>query len=255
MPASSVELIQFPYSHFNEKVRWALDWKHLPHIRTDVLPGPHFPRIRKLSGQSQVPVVRFGEEIVHGSARIIDELERRQPTPPLYPADPGERARALEIQAWFDEEIGPKLRRALFSVMLSEPGYLCRMFSSTHSLPVRVGYRLTFPLVSRLMQRDMGLADAGAVSEGYAATERALEFVAKEAGPGGFLVGSHFSVADLAAAALLAPACDPPDSPMSRPRPMPEALADWSRRWADHPGSVWVLARYRNQRPAYAGAP
>ncbi|MEN8185402.1 MAG: glutathione S-transferase N-terminal domain-containing protein, partial [Myxococcota bacterium] len=92
-----LELLQFPYSHFNEKARWGLDHKGLAHRRTSVLPGPHAPRIQRLTGQSQVPVARFGGAWVNGSARILDELERRQPEPPLYPSDPAERSRELEI--------------------------------------------------------------------------------------------------------------------------------------------------------------
>ena len=33
-----IELLQFPYSHFNEKARWALDFKGLRHVRTSLLP-------------------------------------------------------------------------------------------------------------------------------------------------------------------------------------------------------------------------
>jgi hypothetical protein len=32
-------LFQFTYSHFNEKARWALDLKHVPHVRHSLLPG------------------------------------------------------------------------------------------------------------------------------------------------------------------------------------------------------------------------
>jgi len=251
----TIELLQFPYSHFNEKVRWALDWKRLPHLRTDYLPGPHAAQIQKLTGQSQVPVVRFGDGLVHGSARILDELERRSPEPPLYPDDPGQRNEALEIQRWFDDEVGPGVRRALFSVMVAEaPGYLCRMFAGARALPVRAGYRALFQLVRSKMQREMGLTDVAAVKESYAVTERALDFVAKQASPAGPLVGDRFGVADLTAAALLAPACNPPDSPMTQPRPAPPAIAAWQERWADHPGTAWVHATYRDHRPPYAGS-
>jgi glutathione S-transferase len=107
----SIELLQFPYSHYNEKARWALDLKHVPHARRNLLPGPHMLPIKRLTGQTTVPVLRIGERVVPGSARIIDELEQRYPEPPLYPADPALRKWALEIQACFDEEIGPRVRR------------------------------------------------------------------------------------------------------------------------------------------------
>jgi glutathione S-transferase len=58
-----------------------------------------------------------------------------------------------------------------------------------------------------------------------------------------------FSVADLAAAALLAPVCSPPHPDMSRPQPVPEAVKRWEARWADHPGVAWELSTYREHRP------
>jgi glutathione S-transferase len=36
-----IELLQFRHSPYNEKVRWALDLKRLPHRRRSLLPGPH----------------------------------------------------------------------------------------------------------------------------------------------------------------------------------------------------------------------
>ena len=55
------ELIQFPYSHYNEKVRWALDHKRVPHRRRNLLPGPHAFLVKRLSSQTQVPLLRLGD--------------------------------------------------------------------------------------------------------------------------------------------------------------------------------------------------
>jgi glutathione S-transferase len=207
--------------------------------------------IRRLTGETQVPVVRFADgEVVAGSARIIEVLDARLPEPALLPSERHERAHALEIQARFDEEIGPPLRCALFSVLLGEPGTLAQMFGEGHSALVRTGYRAMLPVVGRIMARSMRVNDPQAVREGYAAVESGLDFVAKHVGPSGHLVGGRFTVADLAAAALLSPVCDPPDSSMTRPRPVPASIQAWMDRWAGHPGVAWVLERYRVDRPA-----
>jgi glutathione S-transferase len=121
MPSSEPQLLQFHRSHYNEKARWALDYKKVRHTRKTFLPGPHAGPVKKLTGKTEVPVVLFGDEIVAGSARIIDELERRYPDPALYPSDAADRARALEIQSYFDDEVGPAIRTALFSVMIHDP--------------------------------------------------------------------------------------------------------------------------------------
>jgi glutathione S-transferase len=89
MSEHSLVLHQFPASHYNEKARWALDWKGLAHRRISYLPGPHVPRIRRLSGQAQTPVLVLDGRVVAGSAQIIDALERAFPERPLYPEDPG----------------------------------------------------------------------------------------------------------------------------------------------------------------------
>ena len=55
-----------------------------------------------LSGQELVPVAEFGTDVVRGSMRIVDRLERAQPEPPLYPRAPAEAARARLLISWFD---------------------------------------------------------------------------------------------------------------------------------------------------------
>ena len=49
---SSIELLQFRFSPYNEKIRWALDYKRIPHVRTNYLPGPHALTILRLTGRT-----------------------------------------------------------------------------------------------------------------------------------------------------------------------------------------------------------
>lgn len=252
MSEPSFLLLQFPYSHFNEKARWAFDFKRVPHRRKSLLPGPHAPFVQRLTGQTAVPIVREGEDLIVGSGAIIDMLEKRYPDPPLYPADAAARRRALEIQQWFDDDVGPCVRRALFSVLLGEPDYVCSMFTEERSGLTRIFYRSTFPLAKGMMKKGMGITGPVAVEEAYKKTAEALDFVAAESAHTGYLAGGAFSVADLAAAALLGPAVAPPDTPMDLPKPRPEALEQWLERWAAHPGAAWVTSVYRRHRPASA---
>jgi glutathione S-transferase len=253
--ATTIELIQFRYSHFNEKARWGLDWKGVPHKRRSLLPGPHMPTVRRLTGQTATPVVRFGQRVVHGSARILEHLEARYPDPPLLPRDPAQRRRALEIQAHFDDVVGPAVRCALFSELLDEPDYLCAMFASGKPRLTRALYRASFPLAKPLMRKANGVTSRAAIDAAFDATNAALDFVAAEAGDRAYLAGSAFSVADLAAASLLA-VCTNPDHPdMKRPEPMPESVRSWLARWDRHPGSAWVREMYARHRGAPGATP
>jgi glutathione S-transferase len=253
MAATAFELLQFPYSHYNEKARWALDLKRVPHTRTSYLPGPHMLSIRRLTGATEVPVMRLGDEIVPGSARIIDELERRFPEPALYPSDPVLRARSLEVQTWFDGAVGPMVRRAVFAALLTDGDYVCRMFASDRSAVTRTLYRAAFPATRIAMKASMGIAGPQSIADAHARVREALDFVAREAGsPEGQLVGDTFTVADLTAASLLAPAVSPAGTPMALPEPHPPVLQAWLALWVDHPGAAWVRAQFRKHRPASA---
>jgi glutathione S-transferase len=241
-----IELFQFFRSHFNEKARWALDFKRIPHVRHTLLPGPHRFTVTRLSGQPQVPVLRHGEAVIAGSDRIIDHLERHQPEPSLYPKDAEDRRRALAIQSEFDEEVGPAIRRAVFAELMADPGYFASTFTDDRSLATRAIYRLLLPVTKAIMSRDLGITPE-AIEPARSVTRAALDRVAAEAGPEGYLVGSEFSVADLTAASLLMPAVQPPQGPLF-PEPRAKVLEAWLARWEAHPGGAWVREMYARHR-------
>ena len=124
------ELWQFTSSHFNEKARWALDFKRVPHIRHSVIPGFHVPVIKRMTGKTHVPVLKLDGTSISDSSRIIEALERAYPEPPLYPGDSDERRRALELEEHYDEELGPYIRRWVFHVILPYPEFLRALFVS-----------------------------------------------------------------------------------------------------------------------------
>ncbi|ABS63633.1 glutathione S-transferase, N-terminal domain [Parvibaculum lavamentivorans DS-1] len=246
---SELELHQFSHSHYNEKVRWALDYKGLPHWRLNYLPGPHAVAIRKMTGATETPVLKVGGLVVTGSAAIIDALEASYPASPLYPAGPQGKDAVLAVQSFFDTEVGPQVRRAFFSELVHEPAYLCAIFASGKSLPSRIFYRATLGVARGLIRRQMGLDRPGATEEAFHATQSALDRVAAQTASTGYMVGDSFTVADLAAAALLAPACAPSHPDMELPVPRPPRVEAWLSRWAAHPGASWVRDMYDRHRP------
>jgi len=246
------ELLHFHYSHYNEKVRWALDWKGIPHHRHALLPGPHAFTTLRLTGQTQVPILRSEQGALHGSAAIIEALEARQPEPRLYPEDPKRREEALALQARFDERYGPLVRRALFARLLDEPEFLCGAFGEGRSAFALSLYRALFPITRVLIKKGNGVGDARSIEEAQAGTQEAFDLVAERSARTGYLVGDSFSVADLSAAALLAPAAGPKGSPMELPGRHPAVMTEWLALWSGHPGQRWVEEMYRLHRPASA---
>ncbi|MBM4247616.1 MAG: glutathione S-transferase [Deltaproteobacteria bacterium] len=251
-----LELLHFRCSPYNEKVRWALDLKRVPHTRTPLLPGPHLPRMRKLTGSDSFTPLLVRDTAdggpLNGSAAILDWLEARYPTPALLPADEAEAARARDIQRRFDDDIGLRGRRAALAALLASPAYFAAVFGAGHGRLARAAYALTVPLAAPLVRKGNGIAGAAAIADGHAAFVEGLDYVAREAAATGYLVGRGFTVADRTAASMLAMCVDPPDSPMARPRPMPQSSTSFLERYATHPGADWVRGIYPRHRHARA---
>lgn len=243
-----LELHQFPYYPFNEKVRWALAFKGLKHRRINYMPGPHMRSIRKLSGQTTTPVLCMDGDAISGSAGIIEKLERIAHLPALYPAGPAERSEALALQADFDSCLGPNVRRALFSQMVDEGAYFCRMFASGKSLPARLAYRAVYPMAKGLIKKASGITDQASTDQAFEITAKSLDHIAARTAMTGYLVGGRFTVAYLKAASLLAPAVNPPNCDMTRPEPKPKCVTDFLTRWSNHPGAQWVRGIYARHR-------
>lgn len=244
----AVELHQFPFSHYNDKARWALAWKGIEHVRVDYLPGPHGAAIRRLSGQRQTPVLVWHGEVVAGSGAIVDFLESQCPEPALLPAEPAARQRTAEVRRHFDDVVGPAVRTAVFSVLVEEGAYLCRMFAGRKPLAKRLGYRAMFPVARGMIGRANGTTDPDNVARSFDVVAETFDQLAGQTAASGYLVGEAFTAADLTAAALLAPLVELEHPDMARPRPVPDRMARLLARWADHPGSHWVARMYATHR-------
>jgi glutathione S-transferase len=246
----TVELFQFRYSPYNEKARWMLDLKRLPHRRISVLPGPHLLKIRSLSGQTATPVLRIDGEVIADSARILDALERRFPAPPLMPAGDAGRRRVEEIQTRFDTDWTPRIRRVVLTTLMEDPAYWSLTFGAGSGLLTQRLYAMVVPLARSIIRRGNGITGPASIEDGFAAAKDALDFVAAESRATGYLVGDRFTLADLVAAAALASTCDPPHPDMERPVPHSRGVASWILAWHDHPGVRWVRTMYEQHRPA-----
>src|SRR5437764_15272168 len=66
-------------SNFNEKARWALDYKRVPHVRRAAIPGRHTAIAKKLGDGSTMPVLLLDGEPIGDSTRIIEKCECLRP--------------------------------------------------------------------------------------------------------------------------------------------------------------------------------
>jgi glutathione S-transferase len=237
-------------SHYSEKVRWALDYKGVDAERRMPQPGLHmgWALVATRGRHKTLPVMRFdGGRHIGDSTAIIAELERRHPDPPLYPSDAEERARALDLEDWFDENLAPPVRQFVWYEATHDPRALQEITTLTgppwtqrvRGLGTRVVRGFT-SLRYRAGSDEMAQESRRRVLAG-------IERLEEELGDAEYLVGERFTVADLTAAAILYPIVLPAEAPQL---PAPPAGLARLREEIEHRRAFgWVadmFARYRS---------
>lgn len=245
-------LWHLPASHYSEKVRWALDHKRVPHRRRAALPGVHMALalLRTEGAAHTLPILELSGVAIADSTAAIAALEQRFRERPLYPADPAERRRALALEDYFDEELGPAARLAVFHELRREPRKFAEV--AIHAVPAWMAPAKS-PLAAygrALTAVRYGADDGLAAARARETIRAALDRIEAEldAGDGVHLVGGAFTVADLTAAALFFPVVVPEGSPLPADLALPDPLAEFVDSIRYRPGFAWVEATYRRYR-------
>jgi glutathione S-transferase len=246
-------LIQLDISHYSEKIRWALDFKRVPHVRRSPLPGSHIPIAFALTrGESvTLPLLQMGGRTIADSTAILAAIEERFPDPALYPADPDERRRALELEDFFDEELGPHARLLPFHELTNEPAMFAEVAAAAVPGPLGKAKGLVGLYARTYTGLRFGVRDEEAAALARAKIVVALDRVESELeanGGGEFLVGDGFSVADLTAASLFYPVVGPDEGPLPADSPTPPRLEAFRDEIGDRPGYLWVEETFRRHR-------
>lgn len=116
-----LELYQFESSHYCEKVRFVLDYKQLEYRKIEVAPGIGQFELFQLSGQSQVPVLKDGNQVIADSSAIVHYLDQYYPNRPVIPAESRQRGLCLLLEDWADAVLGPNARKIAFDALSKNP--------------------------------------------------------------------------------------------------------------------------------------
>jgi glutathione S-transferase len=199
-------------------------------------------------GTSTLPVIDIDGTRIGDSTRIIQQLERHWPDPPLYPADAEERRRALELEDFFDEQCAHEIRRVMFDPYLHHPDLMAEATGTDRRRGSQV-LKVAFPVLDRAVRSKY------AINPETAARARelvlaALDTIEAERGPSGYLVGDSFTVADLTAAAVFSPLARPPEFPYHQvdPERDPDDLKRWRDSLAEREGFKYVFEMYARHR-------
>jgi glutathione S-transferase len=243
-------LWQIDVSHYSEKARWALAWKGIEHRRRSPVPGAHMVVALWLTRGAQYtfPVLRLDGRNIGDSTAIVAALEERHPDPALYPADIAERRRALELEEFFDEELGPYIRQLAWYELGNDPERFAELMKQTAPAPLAKFGRPTAAYARLYTALRFRAGSAKEAERGRAKVLAALDRLEDELGAGEYLVGDSFSVADLTAASLFYPLAQPEEGPLPPDSPSAKGFEAFRKPLEERRGLIWVKEMFRRHR-------
>jgi glutathione S-transferase len=193
-------------SPFVRKVRVALAEKGLDYQHEPVNPFAPPAGYREISPLGKIPAFKDGDRTLCDSSVICAYLEKRYPTPPLYPSDPYDYARALWLEEFMDGAVVPLTGPNLFLALVLKP-----LFSG--GKPPEAG------------------AEENARKVWNEQVTPLLDYLEKQLGDNDWFVGNRLSIADISVGSILVNARHAGFAPERKRFPKLRGFLDriWSR--------------------------
>ncbi len=140
-------------SPFVRKALVVLEEKRIPYDNKQLMPLPKTPELMRMHPMGKIPILETDSgDFVPDSSVVCAFLERLQPQPALYPADPLQFARALFLEEYADtkvvEAIGPIIfERLVKPNLLQQP---------TDEARVQTAWREHWPPVADYLESQVG---------------------------------------------------------------------------------------------------
>jgi glutathione S-transferase len=226
---STIKLIHIYASPWAERVRWALNYKGVPYEKDNYQPGVDEEKVKKLTGQAQVPVLIVDGTVIPDSTAILNWLEEYKSQPSLMPAADKDRAQVMMWEELMDGVLGPQARMLIIGHFLrsSEP----ELQQGGHYFAQKYQH-------SAYAEAHAGLT-----------VERILTILKHALDGRQYLVGDAFTRADVTAASMLLLVNPPPDDLFLFPAPMrPMYTAPMASNAAFAQVFAWRDKTYRKHR-------
>ena len=138
----NARLYSIPASHPAFAARLMLEHKGIAYRRTDLMPAVSKLVLRAVGFPGvTVPALKIDGAKVQGSRPIARELERLVPEPPLFPADPEQRAAVEAAERFGDEELQHPIRQILWWCDQARPASRCAATRRAPGWASRSGWR------------------------------------------------------------------------------------------------------------------
>ncbi|MGZ4181323.1 MAG: glutathione S-transferase family protein [Solirubrobacteraceae bacterium] len=235
------KLYVIPGSHACRSAMLMLEHKQLPYRSVEVPTLLHPLAVRlhgfdaggetRMAGSGRPLALRVGDHLGtvpalaangdristnHGIARFLDD---RHPDPPLFPADPDQRARVEEAECWANDSLQMVARRILLPVARRDPAAASQAAADGrlgHLLyRQEVARRLILPMIGRVVFNVGSVTQQEMLAELPGMLDRIDGWIA-----GGVLGGPQLNAADFMVAPSLALILYRPDvAPLFAARP------------------------------------
>ena len=253
MSPSSFTLYTFAMSHYSEKIRWTLDVAGLPYRERVMAPVFHMAPALMMGkrGQTSLPVLQRGDLAIQDSARILTWLHEQGLALELMPLAHLQEVRDVESRF---NAIGKDVARLLYARSFGKADdHIVRMWTEHATALQSAAIKAAYPLICWGFRRKLRINTASAqraeqrIHEAVSWLERALSDGRT------YLVGDQLSVADITAAALLAPIACPAEHPIYGDARYVDGMKEATAAWAKSPAMHWVRTLYRHQRGPMTG--
>ncbi|MEX1363158.1 MAG: glutathione S-transferase family protein [Nannocystaceae bacterium] len=256
-----MRLVTIPFSHYNERARWALQRFGVEFVERGYLPMFHFAGVLASAGlrggrrdrtssplSTPVLVTDDGERLRH-SGLIVRYASDRFSTPQttLYPAEHLHPIEEIERRA--HDRIGPHTRRIAYFHLLGEPALMHELVRANVGAVQTLAFRVSRPLLAASLRRALGVT-AQRTARSVQVLREEVAALDERLGDRPFLCGDRFTAADLTVAALLSPVLRPPSygTPMPPLERYPGPLRELVVQMRATPTGAHCMRMYEQER-------
>ena len=209
-----MELLTIPFSHYNERARWAMQHHGVVAHERRYLPMLHFPAVRRAVPTAQrradktgsalsTPVLLRGDgEILVDSNSIVHWVDQAHGTPEttLYPAE--HRANIEALEARLHDDLGRDTRFLVYWFLLDDRAAFGELVR--HNVPwwQRAVFSVGAPAARAGMRKRFALT-APRYEKARARLEATVHELGERLGDDAYFFGDRFTAADLTSASML----------------------------------------------------
>ncbi len=246
-----MKLVTIPISHYCERARWALDRAGLAFVEEQHLQMLHWPWALARGGTKTVPVLITEDRVLDDSKEIVAFADAHTaPDARLYPQSAAARREIEQLERDFSDPFGVESRRVMYFHFFRWGRPALEFNGGRAPRWEKWLLQAMFPIARRFMRGYLDVSQR-TMESARDLVDRTFDDVAARLAKGnGYLVGDHFSAADLTFACMAAAVTAPAEYgfPLPKLDEVPAVVAEVLGSYRKHPAGEFALRMFREHR-------